>query len=672
MFLADGKVRVLEFQEADGEGLRQMHLPHEHDAGLGAFLLPTFHASFELLSLVPPSNIMCGIFCSVSVTGHIVPSDRHRLLLEKRGPDSSQELRQKSENVYLTCFSTVLALRGDRTVVQPVQHPDYPNAFLCWNGEAWKYDAEPISGNDSDVVFAKISSLLKAEDCQTSTSSGKVMQQALNLVIGPYAFVYYDPRSDTLFFGRDPLGRRSLMYRVDESGNFVLSTISGQQDQGWVEVEADGIYSLDLRSFHESYQKKEPYTPMCLPYTSSPNTITSTSQPLSSSTSPLSASSPAVAQIEVLLRDSLHLRISNIPAHPGLEPDFPAASLAILFSGGLDCTLLARLSHEILDPTQPIDLLNVAFENPRVHRRPADADPDSPWSPYELCPDRITGRASFAELQAICPGRLWRFIAIDVPYKDFLAHKPEVISLIYPHNTEMDLSIASALYFASRGQGLTSHELEEPVQYRSHANVLLSGLGADELFGGYTRHDTAFRRHGFSGLKDELDLDVDRLGKRNLGRDDRVLSNWARETRFPFLDEDLVRWAVNAPVWERCGFGEDKENLDSETGSLEPAKKLLRCLAWKLGMKNVAAEKKRAVSKPWDDTMNILTMILDPVRRPHGQDGGRPIKGNPGHHLKGHPPRIRSLVMRRDMEECTGAPRRAPHFPFLVSLSSGL
>lgn len=593
---------------------------------------------------------MCGIFCSVSVTGHVVPEQRHRHLLEKRGPDSSRELKQKSGNVYLTCFSTVLALRGHHTVVQPVQHTDYPDAFLCWNGEAWKHDASPISGNDSELVFANISSLLNAQGSDAPTSTTKVVQHAMNLITGPYAFVYYDPRSDTLFFGRDPLGRRSLMHRVDDKGNFVLSTISASQEKGWEELEADGIYSLDLKSFYASAQKKERCIPTRLPYASSPNTIISTPSPLESPASQLGTSSPAVAKVESLLRDSLHLRLSNIPACLHSLPSQPSASLAVLFSGGLDCTLLARLAHEILDPKQPIDLLNVAFENPRVHRRPADADPDELWSPYELCPDRITGRASFAELQTVCPDRIWRFVAIDIPYKEFLAHRSEVISLIYPHSTEMDLSIASALYFASRGQGLIYSESGDAAEYTSTARVLLSGLGADEMFGGYTRHDTAFRRHGSSGLKDELDLDVDRLGKRNLGRDDRVLSNWARETRFPFLDEDLVRWAVNAPVWERCGFGENKENLNSETGSLEPAKKVLRCLAWRLGMKRVAAEKKRAVSE--------VVMFLPT----HAEDNHR-------FNLAPAQPRWRWVARREPRLSLEG---RSPHFPFFVSLSSGL
>lgn len=179
-----------------------------------------------------------------------------------------------------------------------------------------------------------------------------------------------------------------------------------------------------------------------------------------------------------------------------------------------------------------------------------------------------------------------------MPYEETLAHRADVVSLIYPHQTEMDLSIANALYFASRGQGCAQTSPDtEPVPHQTQARVLISGLGADELFGGYTRHITAFNRGGHAGLADELKLDVSRLGKRNLGRDDRVLSHWGREVRFPFLDEALVRWAVELPMWEKCDF----ENPETEY-TPEPAKRVLRLLAQNLGMAAVAKEKKRAVS----------------------------------------------------------------------------
>lgn len=192
-----------------------------------------------------------------------------------------------------------------------------------------------------------------------------------------------------------------------------------------------------------------------------------------------------------------------------------------------------------------------------------------------------------------------------------IAHRPKVASLIYPHNTEMDLSIACALYFAARGSGLASVDENVPAtQYTTLARVLLSGLGADELFGGYTRHATAFSRLGFAGLLSELELDVNRLGKRNLGRDDRVISNWGREARYPYLDESLVRWALSIPLWEKCGFG-TKFNAAEENEhepDLEAGKKVLRLLAWKLGMHSVSKEKKRAVSCSSLHKYSLLTV----------------------------------------------------------------
>ena len=300
-----------------------------------------------------------------------------------------------------------------------------------------------------------------------------------------------------------------------------------------------------------------------------------------------------MSELERQLLDALDVRLSPIEPRP--IADLRNSDFAVLFSGGVDCTLLALLADTVMKDCEVIDLLNVAFENPRIVTAAGRSltGSDKFQCPFSQCPDRKSALSSYHQLVRMRPQRQWRLILIDVPYVEASAHKTPVSNLIYPHNTEMDLSIALAFYFASRGTGKVvgkGHDL-----YTTTARVLLSGLGADELFAGYSRHTRAFQKTSYEGLLNEIDLDFGRIGKRNLGRDDRVTAHWGREIRYPYLDETFARWALRLPIWEKCGFGIREDVRLGEQKACEPGKLILRLLAWKLGLEHVACEKKRAI-----------------------------------------------------------------------------
>lgn len=81
-----------------------------------------------------------------------------------------------------------------------------------------------------------------------------------------------------------------------------------------------------------------------------------------------------------------------------------AAPIMILFSGGVDSTLIAALAHQCLPPDVPIDLSNVCFDGGRS-------------------PDRLAARSALAELAAYAPSRAWRLVEVDRTLEDVDKHK---------------------------------------------------------------------------------------------------------------------------------------------------------------------------------------------------------------------------------------------------------
>ena len=168
--------------------------------------------------------------------------------------------------------------------------------------------------------------------------------------------------------------------------------------------------------------------------------------------------------------------------------------------------------------------------------------------------------------------------------------------------------------------------------YTSRARILLSGVGADEQLGGYSRHGTAFRQGGWPGLAQELRSNIRRIADRNLGvlngavhflfyvvvpassacpnsqhrmracachvggptddghslagRDDRCASDHGKEVRHPYLDEAVVDLLSSYAACLKTHPAGGRDVGD---------KVLLRQVAWRLGLRNTARQPKRAI-----------------------------------------------------------------------------
>lgn len=494
--------------------------------------------------------------------GDVVPSwwDETVKVIKNRGPDVCRESSfVPLEGLQFRVCASVLALRGAQVTNQPIRTAD-DRLMLLWNGEVFHSTLSGFDYNKHDGVQI-------LDQIYDKVNNNKDLSNALTSVLesveGPYAAVLIDTLTSTVYFARDPIGRRSLLITqtddeivLTSSASHALLSVSSEV----TEVDCKSIWRLNTES--KFYLESIPRM-----LGEERNTILrELRKSISNDEEDSKSLDKAAETFGKVLSESVRLRVQNLRYHGPSS----WAQIAVLFSGGLDCCTIALLAHQHLPDHQPIDLLNVAFQNPRVLAAGLNRDP------YDV-PDRLTGKQSFQELQRVAPTRSWRFVEVNVSYKEYTAAKSTVEKLINPCTSVMDLSIGSALYFASKAN---------TESYKSTAKVLLSGLGADELLGGYSRHRRAWQSGGFSKLVQELQMDIDRLPTRNLGRDDRIISQNGKEARYPFLDREVIRFLSDLPVQHKVDFSFAPGKGD---------KMILRRLADRLGLQKTSVLTKKAI-----------------------------------------------------------------------------
>ncbi|AFL95798.1 asparagine synthase [Thermococcus cleftensis] len=213
----------------------------------------------------------------------------------------------------------------------------------------------------------------------------------------------------------------------------------------------------------------------------------------------------------------------------------------ILFSGGLDSSTIALIASEYSDVV--------------LYTAGAEGSQDLEWA------------RKVADLLGL-PLRERVFDIDDV--RDAV---PRVAFAIEEPNP-MNLAIGVPLYFATE------------LARKDGARVLLSGQGADELFGGYAK---------YLERPELMERDLEEIGEKNLARDDKIAMLNSVEGRFPFLSLPVVSAALNTPLEAKISGGRRKV--------------VLRKAALKLGLPEEVAWREKKAAQYGSGSQKILERL---------------------------------------------------------------
>lgn len=430
---------------------------------------------------------MCGI---AGITGNNISKNIKKMLIsiKHRGPDGSglfvdnKVVYGNLEDIDIAegnfgMGHNLLSIVGNKEF-QPLVKD---NLVLICNGEIYNFRELKKEFHDSFKTDSDCEIILTLIKRFHQGSLNKAVEKAMKYLDGDYAFAVYDGKNFSAV--RDPVGVKPLYFGENKEDN--IFAFASKRKALWnIGIENVKTLPPDLMIYNRKLLK--------LDNTGLKTQMSSNTQHLSKNT--------LKKQLKIFLIKSVEKRVRGL------------SKVGILFSGGIDSTVLAKITDDLGIETI---LYTVGHK-------------DS----IDIKVSKETAEAMNLQLKTK-----------HVDVEDVKKYLPLVLDAIEEFNI-MKIGVGMPAYIAAE----MAHE--------DGLKVMLSGQGADELFGGYNRYLKLYEEKG-ELAREDLKEDILNLYHVNLQRDDAVTMANSIELRVPYLDLDVINTAINIPMKYKISGTED-------------------------------------------------------------------------------------------------------------------
>ena len=456
---------------------------------------------------------------------------------------------------------------------QPLYSPDNKQV-LAVNGEIYNHQEirrryagqyEFQTGSDCEVVLALYRSLTSnpSPNGEGNALTHEQISGMLESLSGIFAFALYDEERDAFLIARDPIGVIPLYIGYDSDGTVYvaseLKALEGQCEQYEPFLPGHYLWSEELRVKSEELK---------LPNEIARESITNSDSSLFT----LHSSLKRYYQRDWFEYDAVKNNTASVEAiHDGLTAAVKRQLMSdvpygVLLSGGLDSSVISAIAEKFSE-----------------HRIEDNSQTRAYWPRLHSFAVGLKGAPDLAKAKMVADHIGTVHHEINYTIQEGLDAIRDVIYYIETYDVTT-VRASTPMYLLAR------------VIKSMGIKMVLSGEGADEIFGGYLYF------HKAPSAKDFHEETVRKLGKLYLYdclRANKSLSAWGVEGRVPFLDKEFLDIAMRTnPEAKMCpGTTMEKKIVREAFADMLP-----EAVAWR--QKEQFSD---GVGYSWIDTLKQIT-----------------------------------------------------------------